>query len=237
MTVLHHQLPEKRQRLRSLLTIATLVVLFILFMTSGIREKVSVENVRQLGGTPLTGALIVIAMAGAWTFALPASVFFFITPVLFPPLAATGIICLGTATGTTMGYVAARYIGGPYVERFRHRRVTRFLERHSSFATLFALRVFPSSPHMFINYGAGLVKIPLLKFLTATLCGVGIKAFLYATAIWGSVGASSISDALSWQNVSALFALGVLALIGHVLHRRWRRKSEIEDRPSNDTTS
>lgn len=209
----------------------------MLFMASGIREKVSVENVRQLGGTPLTGALIVLAMAGAWTLALPASVFFFITPVLFPPLAATGIICLGSATGTTMGYVAARYIGGPYVERFRDHRVTRFLKRHSSFATLFALRVFPSSPHMFLNYGAGLVEIPLLKFLTATMCGVGIKAFLYSTAIWGSVGASSISDALRWQNVSALSALGVLALAGHVLHRRWRRKEEIDDNPSGDTAS
>jgi len=217
---------ERWQRVRSFATVAVLVLLFFLFMASGVRERVSVENIRELEGNLWTFALIVLAMTGAWTFALPASVFFFITPLLFPPLVAAGIICLGSATGTTMGYVAARYIGGPWVERFRDHRVTRFLKRHSSFASLFAIRIFPSSPHGFINYGAGLVQIPLLKFLLATLLAVGIKASLYATAISESVGASSVRDALNWKTVSALLVLGLLALGGHIFHRRWQKRAE-----------
>lgn len=214
----------KPQCVRSIVTLVILVLLFILYMASGLRDHVSVENLRVLGESPWTAALIILAMTGAWTFALPASVFFFITPLLFPPPTATGIICVGSAAGTTMGYVAARYIGGPWVERFRDHRVTRFLKRHSSFASLFAIRIFPSSPHGFLNYGAGLVQIPLLKFLLATLIAIGIKAFLYAVAISGAVGATTLKDALNWQTVSALVVLGVLALGGHILHRRWKKQ-------------
>ncbi len=226
MILLQSVSPERRYRLRSLLTLTILLILFFIFMASGIRERVSAENVRDLGGNFWTFTLIIVAMTGAWTFALPASVFFFITPLLFPSLLAVGIICLGSATGTTMGYVAARYVGGPWVERFRDHRVTKFLQRHSSFASLFAIRIFPSSPHGFINFGAGLVQIPFFKFLIATLCAVGIKAFLYATAISESVGASSVGDALNWKTLSALFALGLLAIAGHILHRRWQKRGE-----------
>jgi len=216
-------------RIHSALAAFLLLLLFLLFLKSGVREQVTVENLRALGANPWTPVLIVTAMTGAWTFALPGSVFFFITPLLFSPLASTGIICLGSATGTTMGYVAARYVGGPWIERFRNHRVTRFLERHSTFSSLFATRVFPSSPHGFINYGAGLLKIPFPRFLVATLCGVGIKAFLYSTAIAGSVGASSIKEALSWQTVTALLVLTVLASVGHVLQRRWMKSDPRSD--------
>ncbi|HLF20621.1 MAG TPA: VTT domain-containing protein [Bacteroidota bacterium] len=217
---------NKKARLQSLLVVAGLVVLFILFMKSGLREQVSRENLRDLGANPLAPVVIIVAMTGAWTFALPASVFFFITPLLFSPLAATGIICAGSAAGSTMGYVAARFGGSPWFERFNNSRVTRFLGRHSTFSALFAIRVFPSSPHMFINYGAGLLKIPFLKFIIATMLGIGIKAFLYSTAIEGSVGASSIQEALNWQTVSALMALTTLGIVGHVMQRRWRKEEE-----------
>ena len=221
----------KSDRIRSIIFSVVLVILLILFLTSGIREEATVENLRSLGANRWTAFLIIMAMTGAWAFALPASVFFFITPLLFSPLPATAIICVGSATGTTMGYIAARYIGGPWVERFRDHRVTRFLKRHSSFASLFAIRAFPSSPHGFINYGAGLAGIPLPKFLLATLCGVGIKAFLYATAIGGSVGASSIREALNWQTVTALSVMSLLAIGGHVVQRQWEDKDRAAIEP------
>ena len=219
---------NKKARLQSLLVVAGLVVLFILFMKSGLREQVSRENLRELGANPLAPFVIILAMTGAWTFALPASVFFFVTPLLFPPLAAAGIICAGSAAGSAMGYVASRFGGSPWFERFNNSRVTRFLGRHSTFSALFAIRVFPSSPHMFINYGAGLLKIPFLKFIIATMLGIGIKAFLYSTAIEGSVGASSIQEALNWQTVSALLALTTLGIVGHMVQRRWRKEEEKE---------
>ncbi|MBI3006413.1 MAG: VTT domain-containing protein [Ignavibacteriales bacterium] len=217
---------NKKSRFQSLLFVMGLVLLFVVFMKSGLLEQVSRENLRDLGANPFAPLVIIAAMTGAWTFALPASVFFFITPLLFPPLASTGIICAGSAAGSAMGYVAARFGGSPWFERFNNSRVTRFLGRHSTFSALFSVRVFPSSPHMFINYGAGLLKIPFTRFITATLLGIGIKAFLYSSAIEGSMGASSIQEALNWQTVSALMALTALGIAGHVVQRRWKKEED-----------
>ena len=217
---------QRKARLQSFAVIAILAVAFIVFMNSGLRELVTRENLRELGSHPLAALLIIVAMTGAWTFALPASVFFFVTPLLFPPLASTGIICAGSVAGSTMGYMAARYGGSPWFQRFNNSRVTKFLGTHSTFSALFAIRVFPSSPHMFINYGAGLLRIPFAKFIVATIIGIGIKAFLYSTAIEGSVGASSISEALNWQTVTALMILTVIGIVGHILQRRWRKEEE-----------
>ncbi len=206
---------------QSAITFAVLFVILIVYMQSGLQDEVSVRNLRELGANPYTPLLIIIAMTAAWLYAFPASIFFFVTPLLYPPIEATTIICAGSLTGSAAGYWAARFVGGPWFEKFREHRITVFLKRHSSFASLFAIRIFPSSPHGFINYGAGLLEIPLIKFLIATILAVGIKAFLYATAINGSVGAKSIKDALNWQTVGALFAIALLALIGHVIKRKW----------------
>ncbi|MBI3005598.1 MAG: hypothetical protein HYY49_09320, partial [Ignavibacteriales bacterium] len=100
---------NKKSRFQSLLVVAGLVLLFVVFMKSGLLELASRENLRDLGANPFAPLVIIAAMTGAWTFALPASVFFFITPLLFPPLASTGIICAGSAAGSAMGYVAARF--------------------------------------------------------------------------------------------------------------------------------
>lgn len=206
---------------QSAITFAVLFVILIVYMQSGLQDEVSVRNLRELGANPYTPLLIIIAMTAAWLYAFPASIFFFVTPLLYPPIEATIIICAGSFTGTAGGYWAARFIGGPWFEKFRAHRITNFLKRHSSFASLFAIRVFPSSPHGFINYGAGLLEIPLLKFLSATVLAISIKAFLYATAIDGSVGAASMRDALNWQTVSALMGIGSIALVGHIVRRNW----------------
>ncbi len=217
-------------RKRSVLLFAILVALLILFLNSGLRDIVTVAKLRELGANPLTPLLIIAAMTGAWTFAMPGSVFFFITPLLFTPLEATAIICAGSAAGTAMGYGAARYVGGPWIERFRNHRITRFLERHSTFASLFAIRIFPGSQHGLINYGAGLVRVPVVRFLLATMTAVAIKAFLYARAIEGSVGASNIREALNWQTVTALSALGLIAIAGHF----WQRRREKEEQTQSE---
>lgn len=213
-------------RIRSLMTLLILLGGLVLFLQSGLNDRVNITKIRELGENPATPLLIVAAMAAAWTYALPASVFFFLTPLLFPPIESTAIICVGTAAGSVLGYYSARSVGGPWMERFRDRRVTRFLERHSSFASLFAIRIFPGSQHGLINYSAGLLKIPLGRFLVATLAAVAVKAFLYAKAIDGSVGASNLREALNWETVSVLVTLGLLALAGHVWQRRAARETQ-----------
>jgi uncharacterized membrane protein YdjX (TVP38/TMEM64 family) len=213
------RLAQSRKR-RSIFFALLFVGGLVLYFTTGLNELITPERVKPLANHPLTPLFIVLSMAAAWTFALPGSVFFFVTPLLFAPPEATLIICAGSAAGTFLGYGTARFVGGPWVERFHSHRISQFLSRHSSFASLFAIRIFPGSQHGLINYGAGLVKVPILRFLVATIAAIAIKAFLYAKAIEGSVGASNVQEALNWQTVTALSLLGLLALGGHVLGRR-----------------
>jgi uncharacterized membrane protein YdjX (TVP38/TMEM64 family) len=209
-----------RGRIRSAVAFCFLVLVFILYWNSGWHEHVTREKLQEFGNRPLTALIIIGAMTAAWTFALPASIFFFVTPFFFPPLLSAGIICSGCAAGTTMGYVVARFVGGPWVEQFRDSRPVKFLEAHSSFLSIFAVRIFPSSPHGLLNYGAGMLRIPFFKFLTATMCGVGIKALLYSAAIGSNLGARSIQDALTWQTLTILSILAILAIAGHTLQRK-----------------
>ncbi|MCI0707326.1 MAG: VTT domain-containing protein [Ignavibacteriae bacterium] len=212
----------QRKRVQSLFGILLLAAVLVLFLDSGLYDEMSIENLRALGSNPWTPALIIIAMTGAWAYSLPASVFFFITPLLFSPLMATAVICIGSAGGTTLGYVAARYVGGPWVERFKDHRLTKFIERHATFPSLFAVRIMPGSWHGPLNYGAGLVKIPFLKFLIATLIAISIKGYLYAVAISNSVNATSVLDALNWQTVTATMSLAALGIAGHLWQRKWK---------------
>jgi uncharacterized membrane protein YdjX (TVP38/TMEM64 family) len=218
----------RRRRKRAVVIASIVAVGLVLYLQSGIRDIVSLEHVRELGNNPYAPALIIIAMAGAWAFALPASMFFFITPLLFPPLPATIIVSVGSALGSGLGYAAAFYGISPWVRRFNDSRVVKLLSLHSSFASLFAIRIVPGSPHMVINYAAGVVRIPFVRFILATMIAIGIKGFLYATAIDEGASASSVDDVLNWRTVSALFGLAALAMVGHLLQKRWRRKESAE---------
>jgi uncharacterized membrane protein YdjX (TVP38/TMEM64 family) len=223
------QTPNPRSlRSRTVIGLAIFFAVMILFLLSGIREEVEIEKLRDLGSNAFTPVLIVLAMTGAWAFALPGSAFFFITPLLFPPLEATLIITLGTASGTTAGYMAARYIGGPWVERAKTSRWNRFLSRHSTFPMIFTLRIVPGAQHGILNYGAGALAVGFFKFLTATIMAIAIKGFLYATAIQQSVGASNIREALNPETVSALMGLALLGVTGHLVQRWQERRDEGE---------
>ena len=204
-------------------TVAVVAVVFVVYRRSGLWE--SPERLLQLGVGGRTAALIILAMAFAWAFALPASMFLFITPLLFPPKVSALITTAGCALGTGVGYLVARFVGGPWVERFRDGRLRRFLTRHSSFLVLFGIRLTPSSPHGFINYAAGLAAIPFARFVVATTAAMAIKSYVYAEAVHGTIGAKSLTDALSGKTLLAMFSVAVLALVGHALARRFARET------------
>ena len=219
---------------RSVITIVIALILLIVYKVSGLDAIVRPENVQGLRFNVWAPILIIVAMSVAWAFALPASAFLFITPLLFPPHWSALITTAGCALGTTIGYLVARFAGGVWVERFRDGRLHRFLARHSSFMVLFAIRLTPSSPHGFINYGAGLAQIPLARFVTATTLAMALKSYVYAEAVHNTVGAKSLFDALTPKTMLSLFAVALLALTGHLLHRRYFRPA-ITDTTSTNT--
>lgn len=183
------------------------------------------ERLQELGGGGRTATLIILVMVFMGALALPASVFLFITPLLFPPRVSALITTAGFALGTGVGYAVARFVGGPWVERFRDGRLRRFLARHSSFLVLFGIRLTPSSPHGFINYAAGLAAIPFARFVVATTAALAIKSYVYAHVVHGTVGAKSVTDALSAKTLLSMFLVALLAFVGHALGRRFARET------------
>lgn len=226
-------MPQKSFRLdarwvRLLFTLSVVFLVFAAYRWSGLWE--SPERLRELGYGGRTAALIILAMGFAWAFALPASAFLFITPLLFPPHLSAAITTAGCAVGTGVGYAVARFVGGPWVERFRDGRLRRFLSRHSSFLVLFGIRLTPSSPHGFINYAAGLASIPFARFVVATTAAMAIKSYVYASAVHSTVGARSLTDALSAKTLVSLLCVALLAFAGHALQRRLAREEVVPPR-------
>lgn len=211
---------------RLLLTLAIVCAALAVYRWSGLWE--SPEGLLALGVGGRTAALIIFVMAFAWAFALPASMFLFITPLLFPPHVSALITTTGCVLGAGAGYVAARFVGGPWVERFRDGRLRRFFSRHSSFLVLFGVRLTPGSPHGFINYAAGLAAIPFVRFVVATTAAMAIKSYVYAEAVHGTVGADSLTDALSVRTMLWLFVAALLAFAGHAIGRRFAREARSE---------
>jgi uncharacterized membrane protein YdjX (TVP38/TMEM64 family) len=221
-TVLHPEGATRRDKwIHTLVGVSLALLLLLLYWWSGLGEMMTPENLAELRVNVWAPALIICAMAASWAFALPASIFLFITPLLFAPHWSALITTAGSALGSGVGYVVARFVGGAWVDRFRDGRLHRFLMRHSSFMVLFAIRLTPSSPHGFINYGAGLARIPFARFVLATTLALALKSYVYAEAVHNTVGAKSLFDALSAKTMLSLTAVATLAIVGHLLHRRY----------------
>ena len=211
----------RRRNLWRLMTGAAVVIIgFSIYRWSGLWH--SPEQLSGAGGG--TAAIIILAMASAWAFALPASAFLFITPLLFPPHWSALITTTGCVLGAAIGYYVSRFVGGSWVERFRDGRLRRFFERHSSFLVLFGIRLTPASPHCFVNYAAGFAHVPFVRFMISTTVAMSIKSYVYALAVHNTVGAKSLTEALSGKAMLSLFAVAVLAVIGHLVSQRMLRE-------------
>jgi uncharacterized membrane protein YdjX (TVP38/TMEM64 family) len=71
------------------------------------------------------------------------------------------------------GFIERKY---PRSKRFIH-----WLEQHG-FTTLFLLACFPFTPSSLVNIVAGISKVPVLTFVTATALGKGVMIFLVSFA-------------------------------------------------------
>lgn len=214
-----HGFERRRGRARRVAVMLLVVVVALVLYARG--ATWSSPEQWQAGGASLVTALVIIfIMAASLTCCLTASYFLILTPLLFPPHLSTAITTTGCVLGAAGGYFFARYVGGSWAGRFRDGRVQRFLSTHSSFLALFGLRLAPT-PHGVVNYAAGVARISAARFLFATLAAMGLKSYVYATAVHTAAAAGSAANAVSAPVVLSLFAVAALSLTGHVLTRRY----------------
>lgn len=211
---------EKRRARTWRIAVVLLAVVVALLLYSRGGMWSSPEQWQANGAGLITALVIILIMTASLTCFLTASYFLILTPLLFPPHWSAAITTTGCVLGAAGGYLLAGFVGSSWAERFQQGRVQSFLSTHSSFLALFGLRLAPS-PHGFVNYTAGLARIPLVRFLAATLAAMAVKSYVYAIAVHHAVGAGSAVNAVSAPVVLSLLAVAALSLVGHVLTRRY----------------
>lgn len=166
-------------------------------------------------------ALVLILLQTAlFMFALPGSTLLWVVAPLYAPPAATLILTVGGVGGALAAYWFARRLTEAQKERLHRHRAWRTLERESDFLALCALRLVPAFPHSALNYGAGILRLPLGRFLAAAAIGFGLKAFLYSSVIHGALEAADARDLLRVEAVLPLILLALLLFAARILRRR-----------------
>lgn len=164
-------------------------------------------------------ALILLQMV-LFMFALPGSTLLWIVAPLYSPAASTLILTAGGGAGALAAYWFARRLAEERQTRLRASRAWRVLERESDFLALCALRLVPAFPHSVLNYGAGILRLPIGQFLAATAIGFGLKTFLYSSVIHRALEAADVRDLLRAEAVPLLILLALLFIAARVLRRR-----------------
>lgn len=164
--------------------------------------------------------VVVIIKAVLYMFALPGSTMYLVSGLLFPPLYATVIVVIGGVSGAVLAYRFSRSMSRDSAERIQSSRFFKMLRNHSDFVTLSAIRSLPGFPHSIINYGSGMLNIPMPRFLISTIIGFAAKGFLYTSAIHHAATADALSDAIQLRTVLPLLGLAALFVIGKLFQRK-----------------
>jgi uncharacterized membrane protein YdjX (TVP38/TMEM64 family) len=206
-----------QRRVRTGFILAALIVLGIALEALGVVDwRLALEWARGRAGGWQLAAAIVAAQFLLYTFAQPGSALFWVAALVYPPPAATLILTAGGTSGALGAYVLARRLTRFDPAQARQQRLYRLLERQSDFFTLCALRVLPGMPHSVINYASGTLALPLSRFLPATVLGLAVKSYLYASALAGAAGAASPADLMRVEVLGPLILIAVLLLVARL---------------------
>ena len=134
-------------------------------------------------------------------FALPGSTMLWIVAPLYAPAASTLILVAGGCAGGLAAYWFARRLSDESLAHLRASHGYRVLERESDFLVLCALRLVPALPHSVLNYGGGILRLPLGRFLVTAAIRFGVKAYLYSSVIHHALEAADPADLLRAEAV------------------------------------
>jgi len=165
---------------------------------------------------------LALVTAGLFAASLPGSLMVWVVGILLPPEVAAPVFVAGGVVGALGAYGFARITGGRNGDEVDESRLLALLARRSDLATLVALRIAPGVPHSAINVAAGILGVPLGRFLVSTACGLAAKAALYVLAIHQATRAATLEGAITWRTVAPLAALSILLLLAPPLLRRLR---------------
>ena len=204
-----------------LIVLAALVLLGFALEALGLFDwRSALGWARAYAGDWRLAVAIALAQVALFTFALPGSSLLWLAAPLYPAPAAALILTAGGTAGALTAYLFARRLTRSAFTQPSEGRVLRVLKAQGDFLTLCALRVLPGVPHSLINYAAGALRVPLARFLAATALALGVKSYLYSSALRGLLESGTPSDLWRAGTLAPLVGLGLLLLLGRLLRAR-----------------
>jgi uncharacterized membrane protein YdjX (TVP38/TMEM64 family) len=167
-------------------------------------------------------AALILLQTLLFMFALPGSTVLWVVAPLYAPIDATLILTAGGTCGALAAYGFSHRLTNAQQARLRRQRAWRVLARESDFLALCALRLVPAFPHSVLNYGAGILRLPLAGFTVSAVIGFGLKAALYSSVIHKLIETAEVRDLLRPETLLPLFLLALLLFFARFLRRRHR---------------
>jgi uncharacterized membrane protein YdjX (TVP38/TMEM64 family) len=217
-------MPPGRRRIRTLIFVAIAGLLVGALQPYDIDELLGLGQ--QLAERPLYLVLIAFAMMLLFTFGLPGSLGLWLIAPFHPPVTATALLLAGSVGGALGAYLfSARFREPPSPDGFAS-RVLGHLSSHGGMLSQIALRILPGFPHSVVNFSAGILGLPLWRFLAAAAIGLAVKYGVYTTALYEVVEVVEEDRAAGWRTGAPLLVLASLILTGVWARRRVGVSSE-----------
>ena len=208
-------------RTRNLIGIVLLICLGLLRDLSGILDSTTALNLaREYADHWWLALLLVAVQTGMFTFALAGSFFLWVVAPVYAPIWSTLILTTGATLGGLGAYYFSVQLTDDWIKKLENSRTYCLLRKQDNFFTLFALRTLPAFPHALINYSSGILQVQLSHFILATISGIAIKSYLYASVIYPLSDSASIEALVQPGILLPLLALSTFSLLGMYLNNR-----------------
>ena len=218
---------SRRARLWQPILLLTLIVVGVVLYFTGALDWGKVLSWAQayahLWWVPI---VLVFLQVTLFTFALPGSAMVWVVAPLYTPVTATLILAIGSTLGALGAYWFARLETSRWANRVKASHLYQVLEQRGDFLSLCAIRLIPAFPHSVINYGAGMLRLPVVRFLSASMIGLTVKSFLYSNAIHGAVTATDLSELVRLKILGPLIILALVTGLAALLRNRWLHKQK-----------
>jgi len=174
---------------------------------------------------PWAIALLIALQAVLYSLALPGTAVVWLVAPFHAPLFSIAALLLGSVSGALGGYLVSSRLSEGWQPR-RGAWLLRLLTQRSDFFTQFALRVLPGCPHWAVNYGGGILRVPLTSFMCAAVLGLGIKMSLYVWVIYNTANAAQIGADIGLATLWPLLLLATTLVAGSFIRQRMVLRSE-----------
>lgn len=157
---------------------------------------------------------------------LPANVVTITNGLVFGPLWGALLSWITTLIGAALCFLLSKTFGKPFASKIVGDSLDKaegFFKKYGLHA-MFAVRIIPFVPFDAISYGAGLVGVPFVNFITATAIGIIPSILVYSYV--GTVVAG-----VYWYVLIGMLTLALIGvLVATLVTRRTRTAPLVQDR-------